>query len=78
MCVCVHTYVCVVSTCTCFVKICKGSPVNCHFFNMINTLLCIGILRLIGLDKGGYPVNFFFLFSPRKRMLWVLLLEVPL
>ena len=30
---------------------------------------------LIGLDKGGYPVNIFFI-SPRKHMLWYSL-EVP-
>ena len=27
---------------------------------------------VIGLDKGGYPVNIF-LISPRKHMLWVLI-----
>ena len=32
----------------------------------------INFHMIIGLDKGGYPVNIF-LISPRKHMLWVLI-----
>ena len=33
---------------------------------------CDELLVHIGLDKGGYPVNIFFI-SPQKHMLWVLI-----
>ena len=39
-----------------------------HLGYQNGTILAI----LIGLDKGGYPINIF-LISPRKHMLWVLI-----